>query len=211
MKGWVNLLVVTKNTVTLPYPNTTILLQFRYQEYVSNYTGNKWVCDPDYLIDNSCKCNYRHFAANASSWTLGQVNANAENPYVLLPSAQWHIDYCSAQQTVLSGKCKMQHSLVPSFLSMVTGTREKISNRFFVPTASVLGAYNSVTTINIFKTSFVSLTAKIFCFKQSPALHGDRRQLAASGRLVFVIRTQYCVYAQVSADEFSCLSSHRRR
>ncbi|PMD21179.1 hypothetical protein NA56DRAFT_133898 [Hyaloscypha hepaticicola] len=112
MKGWANLLVVTRDTVALPYPNTTILLQFRYQEYVSNSTDNNWVCDPDYLIDNNYKCNYKHFAANASSWTLGPVNANAENPYVLLPSAQWPIDYCLAQGTDIPGKYQLQYSLI---------------------------------------------------------------------------------------------------
>jgi hypothetical protein len=112
MKGWSNLLAVTKPTVSLLYPNTTILLQFRYQEYVSNYTGNNWVCDPDYLIANNYKCNYRHIAANASSWTLGPINAKEENPYVLFPSEEWPIDYCLAQRTDLSGKCQLQYSLV---------------------------------------------------------------------------------------------------
>jgi hypothetical protein len=125
MKGWANLLVVAKDTVTLPYPNTTILLQFRYQEYVFNYTGNDWVCDPDYLIDNNYKCNYKHFAANASS---------------------------------------LQHRF--------RGLQFSRHNQHF-------------QDIDHFTNG------RRICFKQSPALYGGRRQLAASDRLVFILRAQY--------------------
>ena len=86
--GWSNLLAVTKLAAAIPQPNSTILLQFRYQEYLSNYTGNNWVCDPSFLIANNYKCNYRSMAANASPWNLGPINAKAENPFVLFPSEE---------------------------------------------------------------------------------------------------------------------------
>jgi hypothetical protein len=105
MKGGSNLLAVTKTSAALSHPNNTILLQFRYQEDVSNYTGNNWVCDPNFLIANKYKCNYKHMVSNASSWNLGPINANDENSFVLFPSEEWPIDYCLAQQTDLSGKC----------------------------------------------------------------------------------------------------------
>jgi hypothetical protein len=55
-KGWAIRFVVTKDRVTLPY------VQFRYQEYVLNYTVKDWVCDSDYLIHNNYRYKYRHFA-----------------------------------------------------------------------------------------------------------------------------------------------------
>jgi hypothetical protein len=94
MKGWANVLAVTKEEPA--GSNVTILLQFRYETYVSNYTGVNWVCDPDKLIANNYKCNYKNVAANASSWTLGPVNSNPANPFVLFLSEEWPIDYCLA-------------------------------------------------------------------------------------------------------------------
>jgi len=95
-----------------PSQKSTILLQFRYQEYLSNYTGNNWVCDPSFLIANNYKCNYRSMAANASPWNLGPINAKPENPFVLFPSEEWPIGYCLVQRTDLAGKCLLQCSLV---------------------------------------------------------------------------------------------------
>lgn len=110
MNDWGNVLAVTKEAPT--GSNNTILLQFRYETYVSNYTGKNWVCDPDVLIANEYKCDYREVAANASSWTLGPIEQQESNPYVLFPSAEWEIDYCLAQKTNIAGKCQLQYSFV---------------------------------------------------------------------------------------------------
>ncbi|KAH8751875.1 hypothetical protein BGZ57DRAFT_774608, partial [Hyaloscypha finlandica] len=126
-----NLLAVTKPSAALSHPNNTILVQFRYQEYVSNYTGNNWVCDPNFLIANKYKCNYKRMASNASSWNLGPVNANDENPFVLSPSEEWLIDYCLAQQTDLSGKCQLQCSLV-IMISVLIANAIKLTCMIFI-------------------------------------------------------------------------------
>ena len=67
MEGWSNLLAVTKPEAAGSNPNSTTSLQFRYHKFVSNYTGNNWVCDPNFLIANNYTCNYKDMAANASS------------------------------------------------------------------------------------------------------------------------------------------------
>jgi hypothetical protein len=131
MKGWSNLLAVTKPVAALSHPNNTILLHFRYQTYVSNYTGNNWICDPNFLIANKYKCNYKQMATNASSWNLGPFKAKEENPFVVFPSEEWPIDYCLAQQTDLSGKCQLQYSLV-IMICVLVANAIKLSCMIFI-------------------------------------------------------------------------------
>jgi len=107
MRGWSNLLALTKPAAAVSHPESTILLQFRYPEYVSNYTVNNWVCGPNFLIANNCKCNYRSMAANASPWNLGPINAKAENPFVLFPSEEWPLTtaWCKGQTSQENACC----------------------------------------------------------------------------------------------------------
>lgn len=129
MNDWGSVLVVTKEAPA--NSNKTILLQFRYGSYVLNYTGNNWICDPDNLIVNNYKCNYKTVAANASSWTLGPLNTNKADPYVLFPSEEWPIDYCLAQQTDLGGKCQLQYSLV-IMICVLIANATKLSCMIFI-------------------------------------------------------------------------------
>ena len=110
MKGYGNLLVVTK--AQPKSTNDTVLMQFKYGYYVTNYTGNNWVCDPNYLLDNNYRCNYKEIAANADSWTMGPISMSSKDPYAIVPTEQWSIDYCLAQPLGFNGMCQLQYSLV---------------------------------------------------------------------------------------------------
>jgi hypothetical protein len=70
-------------------------------------------------------------ASNASSWTLGPINANGKNPFVLFPSEEWPIDYCLAQQTDLSGKCQLQYSFV-IMISVLIANAIKLTCMIFI-------------------------------------------------------------------------------
>jgi hypothetical protein len=118
MSKWGNVLAVTK---TQPISsNNTILLQFRYETYLSNYTGSNWVCDPNYLIANNYKCNAKIFSTlNADSWALGPVKTDPLNPWAIASVDEWPIDYCLAQKTDLGGQCQLQYSLVIMVVVMI--------------------------------------------------------------------------------------------
>jgi hypothetical protein len=110
LSKWGHVLVVTK-----PRPensNTTVLLQFNYQSYISNYTDNNWVCGPHNLIENNYKCYPESLALAADSWTLGVLAGSEANPYRLAETERYDIDYCLALKTDVGGKCMLQYSLV---------------------------------------------------------------------------------------------------
>lgn len=124
MSKWGNVLVVTK---TQPASiNDTILMQFRYETYVSNYTGNNWVCDPDYLLANDYKCDRKSLATNADSWAMGLVRADPTNPWAIAFVDEWPIDYCLAQETGLGGQCQLQYSLIIMIIVMVANITKLI-------------------------------------------------------------------------------------
>jgi len=110
MKDYGNVLVVTKDRPQ--NSSTTMLLQFKYEYYVSNYTGNNWVCGPDYLLSHKNKCNYKDLAANADSWSIGPVGPAVGNPWQIAPTQEYPIDYCLSQPTDVGGQCQLQYSLV---------------------------------------------------------------------------------------------------
>lgn len=110
MTGYANLLAVTKQQPA--ESNNTVLMAFKYEQFISNYTGNRWVCDPNYLIDNKYKCNYNTLAKDANSWSLGRVKSETGNPWRLASTDEWPIDYCLAEPTDLTGMCQLQYSLV---------------------------------------------------------------------------------------------------
>ncbi|EPE31687.1 hypothetical protein GLAREA_12443 [Glarea lozoyensis ATCC 20868] len=100
--------------VTKPRPendNSTVLFQFNFQTYISNITGNNWVCGPRNLIANNYKCSPKTLAGEAS-WTLGRLNASTSNPYRLAELDEWEIDHCLALETDIGGKCMLQVSMV---------------------------------------------------------------------------------------------------
>ncbi|KAH8671863.1 hypothetical protein BGZ60DRAFT_406070 [Tricladium varicosporioides] len=107
-----DLLVVTKQQ-PVSKPNRTILLDFKYGSYITNWTGSNWVCDSNYLLANNYKCDYRKVAANASSWTLNRIEPDPANRrYKIAATEEYAIDYCLAQPTDLGGKCLLQYSVV---------------------------------------------------------------------------------------------------
>ncbi|CAL3970661.1 unnamed protein product [Diplocarpon coronariae] len=110
MAGYANLLAVTKEQPA--GLNNTILIAFKYESFVSNYTGERWVCDPQYLIDNNYKCNYRELADDSTNWSLGSIGSAPGNEFRLRASEKWAIDYCLAEPTDLTGHCLLQYSLV---------------------------------------------------------------------------------------------------
>jgi hypothetical protein len=65
MQGYGNLLVVTKDQHEKS--NATVLLEFQYKDYISNYTGNNWVCGPEYLLSHNNKCNFKDLVSNSSA------------------------------------------------------------------------------------------------------------------------------------------------
>ncbi|KAK2624589.1 hypothetical protein QTJ16_005782 [Diplocarpon rosae] len=110
LAGYANLLAVTREQPT--GSNNTILMAFKYESFVSNYTGERWVCGPQYLIDNNYVCNYRKLAEDSTKWSLGLIESAPDNEYRLGASDEWAIDYCLAQPTDLTGHCLLQYSLV---------------------------------------------------------------------------------------------------
>lgn len=112
---WGSVFLVTKPGVQVPSGNATnssMLLHFRYQSYVSNYTGDNWVCGPEHLLDNNYKCDYRGIAANSNNWTVGEISAAPTNNFSIARTAEWPIDYCLAEKTNLGGECQLQYSFV---------------------------------------------------------------------------------------------------
>lgn len=109
-----NVLAVTKSQPA--NTNDTVLLNFRYEILVSNYTGNNWVCDPTYINTVDRKCNWEALAKNAnSSWNLGAIDpvTYSDERFWEFPSSErWPIDYCLSQVTELGGQCKLQYSLI---------------------------------------------------------------------------------------------------
>lgn len=100
--------------VTKPRPendNSTVLFQFNYQTYISNITGNNWVCGPRNLIANNYKCSPKTLAGEAS-WKLGRLNASTSDRYRLAELDEWEIDHCLALETDIGGKCMLQVSMV---------------------------------------------------------------------------------------------------
>lgn len=97
-------------------------MQFTYEMFVSNYTGNGWVCDAEQLIDNDYHCKYKDIAANADDWTLGPLTPDPSNRFRLTTSDQWPIDYCLAQPTNLSGSCQLQYSLVIMIIVLIANS-----------------------------------------------------------------------------------------
>jgi hypothetical protein len=110
LSKWGHVLAVTK--ARPESSNATVLLQFNYQNYMSNYTGNNWVCGPHNLIENNYKCYPKSLALAADSWTLGILNGSEANPYLLAETEQYEIDYCLALKTDVGGKCLLQYSMV---------------------------------------------------------------------------------------------------
>lgn len=110
LRGYGNVLAVTKKQPS--NGNATILMQFTYEIYISNYTAQNWICDPEHLINNNYRCNYKDIAANAESWTLGLPEADPNNEFRLIATDQWPIDYCLAQPSELNGLCQLQYSLI---------------------------------------------------------------------------------------------------
>ena len=98
MKYRSNLLVVTKAQPL--NPNTTIVMDFRYEGIVSNYTGNNWVCDPTYLKANNYECDWKTLAKTANAtWNLGEIETSPKQPWKLESGQQYPIDYCLSQTT----------------------------------------------------------------------------------------------------------------
>jgi len=112
MKDRGNLLVVTKERPS--FSNATILLNFRFETFVSNFTGNNWVCNPTMLNANGYSCDYKSLAqaSTTTDWTLGDFVPDPANPYHFADNDQWPIDYCLSQQTDLGGTCLLQYSLI---------------------------------------------------------------------------------------------------
>ncbi|CAG8949656.1 hypothetical protein HYFRA_00007890 [Hymenoscyphus fraxineus] len=102
--------------------NLSMLLHFRYQTYVSKYTGNNWVCGPAHLLNNSYVCDYRNVSADAGNWTIGAMNANPAAKFGILRSKEWPIDYCLAERTGLGGECQLQYSSVVMICVIVSNT-----------------------------------------------------------------------------------------
>ncbi|KAH9206756.1 hypothetical protein DL95DRAFT_396674 [Leptodontidium sp. 2 PMI_412] len=110
MRDYANLLVVTKEQPA--DTNNTVLMSFRYEAFVSNFTANRWICDPNYLAKNKQKCKYTDLATEADSWSLAQPKATETEPWKLEVGDEWPIDYCLAEPTHLTGMCQLQYSLV---------------------------------------------------------------------------------------------------
>lgn len=110
MKDYGNVLVVTKDQP--PNSNASVLLEFEYSTYVSNYTGNVWVCGPEYLLAHNYQCNYKDLALTASSWSLGKINASVSDEFQIAATPEYEIDYCLSSPTDIGGKCQLQYSLV---------------------------------------------------------------------------------------------------
>ncbi|KAL2064650.1 hypothetical protein VTL71DRAFT_3788 [Oculimacula yallundae] len=110
MKGHSNLLVVTKEKP--PETNNTVLMAFRAEAFVSNWTANRWVCDPDYLAGHKNQCNYKELAKEADKWSLARLETPKDVRWEFQLGDQWSIDYCLAEPTELSGMCQLQYSLV---------------------------------------------------------------------------------------------------
>lgn len=110
MSGYANLLAVTKEQPA--GLNNSVLLAFKYEGFVSNYTGNRWVCNSEHLINSGYNCNYKDIAKNAGNWSLGPIQSAANNDYSIGTGDKYAIDYCLAEPTTLAGKCELQYSLV---------------------------------------------------------------------------------------------------
>ncbi|KAK0118615.1 hypothetical protein ONS96_011706 [Cadophora gregata f. sp. sojae] len=111
MKGYANLLAVTKEKPATT--NNTVLMSFKYEQFVSNFTGNRWICDPSYLAANNNKCNYKQMAKkSADSWSLARLKGTKEENWKFVLGEEWPIDYCLAEPTHLTGMCQLQYSLV---------------------------------------------------------------------------------------------------
>ncbi|KAG9230910.1 hypothetical protein BJ875DRAFT_470951 [Amylocarpus encephaloides] len=108
VSGYGHVLAVTKDQLSIS--NNTILLEFNYQQYVSNYTGNNWVCDSKYVTANNYRCRPQDIEPH--SWTLGRFKASPTNKYQIVPTEQYEIDYCLALPTQYGGKCQLQYSMV---------------------------------------------------------------------------------------------------
>ncbi|KAF8859021.1 hypothetical protein BDZ45DRAFT_742835 [Acephala macrosclerotiorum] len=117
LKGYGNVLAVTKEQPAST--NNTILMQLRFEEFISNYTGSNWVCDPAHLIANNYECSYKELAKDANEWTLGSVKSDPNNQFALAAEDQWSIDYCLAQPTDLAGTCQLQYSLVIMIIVLI--------------------------------------------------------------------------------------------
>ncbi|CZR67199.1 uncharacterized protein PAC_17098 [Phialocephala subalpina] len=120
LQGYGNVLVVTKEQPAST--NNTILMQLRFEEFISNYTGNNWVCDPAYLIANNYNCKYKTIAADADQWTLGSYHSDPSNEFALKAGDQWDIDYCLAQPSNLAGVCQLQYSLVIMIIVLIANS-----------------------------------------------------------------------------------------
>ncbi|CAG8961895.1 hypothetical protein HYFRA_00013695 [Hymenoscyphus fraxineus] len=113
--GWGSVFVVTKPEVKVHAANGSnpdMLLHFRYEGYVSNYTGDNWVCGPEHLLNNNYKCDYRKLVANSAAWTLGEISGDPNWDYGIVRTTEWPIDYCLADRTNLGGECQLQYSFV---------------------------------------------------------------------------------------------------
>lgn len=108
-----NVLAVTKK-LSPGSANSTVLLNFRYETFVSNYTGDNWVCDPTYINTIDRKCDWKALAKKAnSSWYLGAIRAvDQDQPWGFPSAERWPIDYCLSQTTELGGRCKLQYSSI---------------------------------------------------------------------------------------------------
>jgi len=97
MKHRSNLLVVTKAQAL--NPNVTILMDFRYEKFVTNYTANNWVCSPAHLNSNNYECDWKKLAKTANaSWNLGWIDDSGDTKRLRV-GEEYPIDYCLSQTT----------------------------------------------------------------------------------------------------------------
>jgi hypothetical protein len=105
-----NLLVVTKSQPA--NNNNTILLNFRYEYFVTELTGQNWVCSPELLNANDYKCDWQSLARTANeNWNMGDIIPDTQTNRFELAD-EWSIDYCLSQTIDLDGVCQLQYSLV---------------------------------------------------------------------------------------------------
>ncbi|KAH8591808.1 hypothetical protein B0O99DRAFT_631704 [Bisporella sp. PMI_857] len=111
MKGRSDLLVVTKGPAA--NSSSTVLMNFRFESFVTEYNDNNWVCDPAYLNAHKSKCDYRKLAKTANEeWNLGWVSGRLADPKHFVEGEQWPIDYCLSRPTDIGSMCQLQYSLI---------------------------------------------------------------------------------------------------
>lgn len=103
------MLVIAKPEVL---SNSTLLLSFLRENYVSNYTGNHWVCSPGYLLSNNYKCGFRNIAANSNIWELGPTFKDNDDQFHEHFITEWPVNYFLAEKSDLRARCELQYSFI---------------------------------------------------------------------------------------------------